>query len=108
MKNSIAIYPHNGFMPIMFSAQVNGKFTTFNIASHTPFSGSMQAENGIRKTYSQAMKNAIGHARNHRIKNHNIAHNIPGHISAFPFPSPEPSPDPIFVLSKYQSVLFIF
>lgn len=83
--------PHNGFIAIMFSAHVSGSWSTFKMASHTPFMGSIQAENGIRSTYSQAIKNATGQARNHRIRNHRIAHRMPGHRSP-PFPLPSPCP----------------
>lgn len=83
--------PHNGFIAIMFSAHVSGSWSTFKMASHTPFMGSIQAENGIRSTYSQAIKNATGQARNHRIRNHRIAHRMPGHRPP-PFPLPSPCP----------------
>ena len=43
-------YPHNGFIAIIFSAQVSGRFTTFKMASHTPLRGSIQALNGIKST----------------------------------------------------------
>lgn len=88
----LSIYPpHNGFIAIMFSAHVSGSWSTFKMASHTPFMGSIQAENGIRSTYSQAIKNATGQAKNHRIRNHRMAHRMPGH-SPPPFPLPSPCP----------------
>jgi len=96
LKIDKVIYPpHNGFMAIIFSAQVNGKFTTFSNASQTPFKGSIQAEKGSRNMYHHATKNAIGQPRNHRMRNQRIPHNIPGHKPPLPFPSPVPSPVPI-------------
>ena len=85
-------------MAIMFSAHVSGNFMTPSNASHTPLSGSIHAEKGSRNMYNQATKNAIGHPRNQRIKNHKMPHSIPGHRPPpLPDPSPDPSPNPIAV-----------
>ncbi|KAJ8303431.1 hypothetical protein KUTeg_019827 [Tegillarca granosa] len=46
------------------------------MASQTSFSGSMHAVNGINRTYTQAIKNPIGQAKNHKIKNQIIPQNI--------------------------------
>lgn len=74
--------PQTGFMAIIFSTQVIGNCTTLRIASQTPFNGSMQTLNGNRKMYNQAMKKAIGQARKKNIRNHKIAHRIPGQALA--------------------------
>uniref|UniRef100_K1QAM7 Copine-7 n=1 Tax=Magallana gigas TaxID=29159 RepID=K1QAM7_MAGGI len=68
-----------------------GTFTTTLEDMESKTQGGKEAENGIRSTYSQAIKNATGQARNHRIRNHRIAHRMPGHRSP-PFPLPSPCP----------------
>jgi len=88
----------------MFSAHVKGSCTTLRMASHTPFSGSMQTLKGSSSTYSQAMKKPTGQPRNMRMMNHSTPHSSPGHRP----PDPDPDPDAIQLIFRcLQSLLLL-
>jgi hypothetical protein len=72
-------------MPLIFSAHVTTKLISFNIDSQIPLTGAQHTVNGKNKIYQNDKKYAKGQAKNHKIKVHMIAYNIPGHAAAIFF-----------------------
>jgi hypothetical protein len=72
-------------MPLIFSAHVTTKLISFNIDSQIPLTGAQHTVNGKNKIYQNDKKYAKGQAKNHKIKVHIIAYNIPGHAAAIFF-----------------------